>query len=144
MKWRSSFKILDVVRTHPPFIFLLVEIFFSLFLDCFLLFMTVAIACLLGKYLPFFILWLFLLSLTYMPSLISIFHFSLIVSSFCICCLYFLFAFSNDIFLSLFSYYFSFLRLFLFSCPKQLNRWPCHWLTDSLTVLLLLTYKERP
>ena len=35
-----------------------------------------------------------------------------------------------------------------FSCPKQLNRWPCHsltdWLTDSLRVLLLLTYKERP
>ena len=21
----------------------------------------------------------------------------------------------------------------LFSCPKQLNRWPCHWLTDWLT-----------
>ena len=20
-----------------------------------------------------------------------------------------------------------------FSCPEQLNRWPCHWLTDSLT-----------
>ena len=32
----------------------------------------------------------------------------------------------------------------LFSCPKQLNRWPCHSLTDSLTVLLLLTCKERP
>ena len=26
-----------------------------------------------------------------------------------------------------------------FSCPEQLNRWPCHWLTHSLTVLLLLT-----
>ena len=38
--------------------------------------------------------------------------------------------------------------LLLFSCPEQLNRWPCHSLThsltDSLTVLLLLTYKERP
>ena len=40
----------------------------------------------------------------------------------------------------------------IFSCPQQLNRWPCHWLTHSLTdslthsltVLLLLTYKERP
>ena len=21
----------------------------------------------------------------------------------------------------------------VFSCPEQLNRWPCHWLTDSLT-----------
>ena len=21
----------------------------------------------------------------------------------------------------------------IFSCPQQLNRWPCHWLTDSLT-----------
>ena len=34
-----------------------------------------------------------------------------------------------------------------FSCPEQLNRWPCHslthWLTESLTVLLLLTHKEQ-
>ena len=29
----------------------------------------------------------------------------------------------------------------LFSCPEQLNRWPCHWLTHSVTVLLLLTHK---
>ena len=32
----------------------------------------------------------------------------------------------------------------IFSCPEQLNRWPCHWLTDSFSVLLLLTYKEQP
>ena len=35
-----------------------------------------------------------------------------------------------------------------FSCPEQLNRWPCdwltHWLTQSLTDYLPLTYKERP
>ena len=30
----------------------------------------------------------------------------------------------------------------VFSCPQQLNRWPCHWLTHSLRVLLLLTYKR--
>ena len=24
-------------------------------------------------------------------------------------------------------------RKHVFSCPEQLNRWPCHWLTDSLT-----------
>ena len=23
-------------------------------------------------------------------------------------------------------------KLIFFSCPKQLNRWPCHWLTHSL------------
>ena len=32
----------------------------------------------------------------------------------------------------------------VFSCPEQLNRWPCHWLTHWLTVLLLLRFKERP
>ena len=32
----------------------------------------------------------------------------------------------------------------IFSCPKQLNTWPCHSLTDSLTLILLLTYKKRP
>ena len=38
----------------------------------------------------------------------------------------------------------------IFSCPEQLNRWPCHslthsltdWLTHSLRVLLLLTFIE--
>ena len=29
-------------------------------------------------------------------------------------------------------------------CPEQLNRWPCHSVTESVRVLLLLTYKERP
>ena len=24
-------------------------------------------------------------------------------------------------------------QIWVFSCPQQLNRWPCHWLTDSLT-----------
>ena len=37
---------------------------------------------------------------------------------------------------------------FLFSCPEQLNRWPCHWLTHSVTqslrVLLLLTLQTDP
>ena len=28
-------------------------------------------------------------------------------------------------------------------CPFQLNRWPCHSLTQSLTVLLLLTYQRH-
>ena len=33
---------------------------------------------------------------------------------------------------------------FIFSCPGQLNRWPCHSLTDSLTDWrLLLSYKEQ-
>ena len=36
----------------------------------------------------------------------------------------------------------------LFSCPEQLNRWPCHsvthWLTDWLRVFYWLTYKEWP
>ena len=32
----------------------------------------------------------------------------------------------------------------VFSCPEQLNRWPCHSLTQSVThSLLLLTYKEQ-
>ena len=30
----------------------------------------------------------------------------------------------------------------IFSCPEQLNRWPCHSLTHSVTVLLI--YKEWP
>ena len=35
-------------------------------------------------------------------------------------------------------------KLSIFSCPKQLNRWPCHSLTQSVThSLLLLTYKEQ-
>ena len=38
--------------------------------------------------------------------------------------------------------------LSFFSCPQQLNRWPCHWLTDSvtdwLTVLLLLKLQSDP
>ena len=29
----------------------------------------------------------------------------------------------------------------LFSCPEQLNRWPCHSLTDSLRALLIVTQK---
>ena len=29
----------------------------------------------------------------------------------------------------------------LFSCPEQLNRWPCHSLTDSLRTLLIVTQK---
>ena len=33
---------------------------------------------------------------------------------------------------------------FVFSCPQQLNRWPCHWLTESLRVLLLLTLQSDP
>ena len=24
-------------------------------------------------------------------------------------------------------------QVFIFSCPEQLNRWPCHWLTHSLS-----------
>ena len=39
-------------------------------------------------------------------------------------------------------------QMVLFSCPEQLNRWPCHWLTHSLThslrVLLLLTLQSDP
>ena len=32
----------------------------------------------------------------------------------------------------------------VFSCPEQLNRWPCHWLTHWLSQsLLLLPYKEQ-
>ena len=30
-----------------------------------------------------------------------------------------------------------------FSCPEQLNRWPCHSLTHSLSDLLILTYKKQ-
>ena len=26
---------------------------------------------------------------------------------------------------------------YFFSCPEQLNRWPCHWLTHSLKTLLI-------
>ena len=38
--------------------------------------------------------------------------------------------------------------IFIFSCPEQLNRWPCHSLSHSLTdwvteSLLLLPYKEQ-
>ena len=35
-------------------------------------------------------------------------------------------------------------EIFFFSCPQQLNRWPCHWLTHWLTVLLLLTLQSDP
>ena len=31
-----------------------------------------------------------------------------------------------------------------FSCPEQLNRWPCHSVCHSLTVLLLLTLQSDP
>ena len=34
--------------------------------------------------------------------------------------------------------------LTIFSCPEQLNRWPCHSLTDWLRVLLLLTLQSDP
>ena len=29
--------------------------------------------------------------------------------------------------------------LICFSCPEQLNRWPCHWLTQDFTTWLILT-----
>ena len=31
-------------------------------------------------------------------------------------------------------------RHFVFSCPEQLNRWPCHWLSD----ILILTLQSDP
>jgi len=36
--------------------------------------------------------------------------------------------------------------IFILSCPKQLKRWPCHSLTDSLTQSgpYKLTFKEQP
>ena len=36
------------------------------------------------------------------------------------------------------------IKIMFFSCPEQLNRCPCHSLTDSLTQLLfLLPYKKQ-
>ena len=32
-------------------------------------------------------------------------------------------------------------KLFLFSCPEQLNRWPCHWLTHWLSDFLFWHYR---
>ena len=48
------------------------------------------------------------------------------------------------VFVYVLTYIFFWLVSYLFSCPEQLNRWPCHWLTHWLTVLYWLTYKERP
>ena len=31
--------------------------------------------------------------------------------------------------------------LYIFSCPEQLNRWPCHSLSQSVTDLLILEHK---
>ena len=37
------------------------------------------------------------------------------------------------------------ISIYIFSCPQQLNRWPCHSLTNSVThSLLLLTLQSDP
>ena len=39
-----------------------------------------------------------------------------------------------------FSLFFSIIIYHFFSCPEQLNRWPCHWVTH----LLILTLRNNP